>query len=212
MSLVVLHRTASTTLAFSGGRVERGAFRCLKLGDEVIREAKAAAQALREENVAQIAAELADANERGFTQGLSDGMVAVLGTLEVERRLRELLAERMADVVEQCVRSMLGEMGQAEVFKQRVRHLLRSSPAGSGATLHVCPAQAHLAHAIVAELSNLGGGDLSWLTVYSDDHCAPDVLVLETRVGFVDASIDLTLAAARDIISSAVRRAAASLR
>lgn len=212
MSLVVLHRSGKAMLAFSGGRIERTAFNCLKLGDEVLQEAQSIAKVLREESEAEIAAESAAANERGFTQGLSDGIVAVLGTLEMERCLRELLAERMADVVEQCVRSMLGEIGNTEVFKQRVRHLLRSNPAGASATLHVCPSQAHLAQGVIAEQAALAGGDLSWLSVYSDDHCNVDALVLETRVGFVDASIDLTLAGARDIISRAVQRTAASLR
>lgn len=212
MSLVVLHRTGHATLAFSAGRVERSAFRCLKQSDEVLREAQTAVRLLHEESEAQIAAESAAANERGFTQGLSDGIVAVLGTLEMERCLRELLADRMADVVEQCVRSMLGEIGNTEVFRQRVRHLLRSNLVGASATLHVCPSQAHLAQGVVAEQATAAGGDLNWLTVYSDDHCKPDALVLETRVGFVDASIDLTLAGARDIISRAVQRTAASLR
>jgi hypothetical protein len=36
-------------------------------------------------------------------------------------------------------------------------------------------------------------------------------LVLETRVGFVDASIDLSLASARDLISRAVQGAASRL-
>ena len=83
----------------------------------------------------------------------------------------------MADVVEQCVRGMLGDIGPREVFQQRVRHLLRNSPAGSNATLHVCPAKAHLAQAVIAEMATAAGGELSWLSIYSDEQCAPDTLV-----------------------------------
>jgi type III secretion system HrpE/YscL family protein len=212
MSFVVLHRVNDEpSIAVSATRIERRRFASLQSAAAVLGAAQRAAATLREESEQLLAQQEAEAREAGFAQGLADGVVAVMGTLETERRLRQLLADRMADVVEQCVRSLLGDIGPTEVFQQRVRHLLRNNPAGSNATLHVCPAQAHLAQAILNEqTAALGpsGGDMSWLSIYSDEQCAPDALVLETRVGFVDASIDLTLAHARDIISRAVQGAA----
>ena len=211
MSFAVLHRHNDSTMLLSGHRIERAAFQVLGSADRMLAEAAAAAQALHDDVDRMVQSQLAAAHETGLREGRADGVVAVLGTLEVERRLRELLASRIADVVEQCVRNLLGDMGPVEVFQRRVRQLLRSGAAGSAATLHVCPAQAHLAQAIVDEQAQVAGGDLNWLTVLSDDHCARDSLVLETRVGFVDSSIELTLNAARDIISRAVVRAASQL-
>ena len=173
--------------------------------------AKLAAAALREDSERVLAAQAAEAREAGFQQGLADAMVAVMGTLETERRLRQLLADRMADVVEQCVRSMLGDIGDAATFKQRVRHLLRNNPSGSRATLHVCPAQVPLAQAAIAELAPDDSDGLAWLTIFGDEQCAANALVLETRVGFVDAHLELTLAQARDVISRAVQGAAARI-
>ena len=211
MSFAVLHRHNDNTMFLSGRHIERGAFQVLLSADRVLDEADVAAQALRDDMDRMVQAQLAEAHAIGLREGRADGTLAVLGTLEVERRLRELLASRIADVVEQCVRNVLGDMGPVEVFQRRVRQLVRSGATGGAATLHVCPAQAHLAQAIVDEQAQVAGGALNWLTVFSDDHCARDSLVLETRVGFVDSSIELTLSAARDIISRAVARATSQL-
>jgi type III secretion system HrpE/YscL family protein len=213
MSFIVLHRDLGrgASLNVKGGRLERGAFESLKSADAVLREARATAMTMIEDRERELADEHAVARDAGFNQGRTEGMVAVLGALEVERRLRELLADRISDVVEQSVRSLLGELGPTEVFKRRVRHLLQSTQAESVATLHVCPSQAYLAQAVIAEHAAVSPGALNWLTVYSDDNCPPDTVVLETRVGFVDASIELTLNRARDVIGRAVQRATASL-
>jgi type III secretion system HrpE/YscL family protein len=212
MSFMVLHRLdGEAIITASATRIERGRFDALQTAGGVLRAAQLAATALREDSEQLLAAREEEAREAGYAQGVSDAMVAVMGTLDTERRLRQLLADRMADVVEQCVRGMLGDIGPREVFQQRVRHLLRNSPAGSNATLHVCPAKAHLAQAVVAEMAAAAGGELSWLSIYSDEQCGPDTLVLETRVGFVDASIDLSLASARELISRAVQGAASRL-
>jgi type III secretion system HrpE/YscL family protein len=216
MSFLVLHRVAGAVqgdaaVAVRATRIERSRFETLKSASAVLQAAHAAADQLRAESEQVLAAQAMQAREAGFAKGEADAMVAVMGTLETERRLRQLLADRMADVVEQCVRSLLGDMGNTEVFQQRVRQLLRNNPQGSRATLHVCPAQAHLAHAVIAEQASMAGGELAWLTVHSDEQCAPDALVLETRVGFIDASVDLTLAQARDVISRAVQGAAARM-
>lgn len=211
MGFAVLHRHNDSTMLLSGRRIERAAFQVLVSADRLLDEAAVAARALRDDVDQLVQAQRAEAHETGLREGRADGMLAVLGTLEVERRLRELLASRIADVVEQCVRNVLGDLGPVEVFQRRVRQLLRSGATGGAATLHVCPAQAHLAQAIVDEQAQVAGGELNWLTVFSDDHCARDSLVLETRVGFVDSSVELTLNAARDIISRAVVRATSQL-
>ncbi len=209
MSFLVLHHTeGEPSLVVRGARIERRRFNTLQKATQVMQVARDAAESLRQDSEALLAQEEAHARDAGYARGMADAMVAVMGTLETERRLRQLLADRMADVVEQCVRSLLGDAGPTEVFQQRVRQLLRSNPSGSRATLHVCPAQAHLAHAVLAEQAQAVGGDLAWLTVHSDEQCQADSLVLETRVGFIDASIDLTLAQARELISRAVLGAA----
>ena len=212
MSLLVLHCLDNRpVLSASGTRIERGRFEALQSAAEVLRAAHTAAAELRDDSEQLLETQKAEARDAGYEQGLADAMVAVMGTLETERLLRQVLSDRMADVVEQCVRSMLGDIGPVEAFQRRVRHLLRGTPTGSRAILHVSPSQAHLVQALIAEQCAAAGGDLGWLTVSSDEQCSTDSLVLETKVGFTDASVELTLAGARDVISRAVQGAAARL-
>jgi flagellar biosynthesis/type III secretory pathway protein FliH len=211
MSLCVLHRSGEQAIAFSGGFVARGAFSSLKRADELLHQAQAYAheKALLADEAFE--SQRREGYEAGYASGKSDGITAVLRTLEVDQRSRELLAVRMADVVEQCIRSVLGDIGPAEVFRRRVQHLVRTAPGTAPAVLHVSPSQAHVAQAVVAELARDSAASLNWLTVMSDDHCAPHVLVLETQVGFVDASIELTIEGVRDLIGKALLQAGAQV-
>lgn len=211
MTLAVFHRSPGTDMLLGGTHIQRGAFAVLCDADNVLSHAQQAAQALQDDTERLLEVQRDMAFQTGLAEGRTAGTLAVLGSLEVERRLRELLAARIADVVEQCLRSVLGDMGEVAVFQRRVRQLLRTVNPAGGATLHVCPSQAHLAQAVIDEQAQAAGAPLSWLSLMSDDHCRPDALVLETRVGFVDSSIELTLAGARDIIASAVQRAASQL-
>jgi type III secretion system HrpE/YscL family protein len=206
MSLGVLYSHEGRELRFHGTRIERQAFAVLREADLVLRNAEAAGQALRAQAASVMQEQAEQARLEGLREGHLEGLTAVLGTLDVELRLRELLAERLIDVVEQCVRKLLGDVGPAEVFRQRTRQLLRSAAPEGGVTLHVCPSQAHLARDIVAELGQEHGSELTWIRIRSDDHCEPDALVLETQVGFVDASVALTLAGARDALQQALLR------
>lgn len=215
MSLGVLYKAANPgaglSLLFDGERIPREAFGALRLADSVLREAEAAAAQVREQATEILDLEKLEAHAQGLAQGRAEGMAAVLGTLEVERRMRELLASRLADVVEHCVRNVLGELGPQALLRQRVLHLVRTAATPGAATLYVGPEQFALAQAAVAELAETIGGDVAALVVVSDAHCAVDALRLETKVGFVEASLALTLQDTRDIVARALAHASQQL-
>jgi type III secretion system HrpE/YscL family protein len=212
MSFLVLHRLdGEPIITTKATRIERSRFEALHEASGVLRAAQHAAEAMREDSEYLLATREEEARQAGYERGMAEAMVAVMGTLDSERRLRQLLADRMADVVEQCVRGIIGDPGSREVFGQRVRQLLRAAPAGSNATLHVAPAQAHLAREAITQVAAAAGGELTWLSLYVDEQCPSDALVLETQVGFIDARIELSLAAAREAISRAVQGAASRL-
>jgi type III secretion system HrpE/YscL family protein len=211
MTFALLHTGQESTLLFSGSRIEKNAFKELVASDELLCEAQAAAQNLLNNVERTTAEEFERGREAGFEQGRSEGIIAVLGTLEVERRMRDLLTGQISALVEQCVRNILSEVGPEEVFRRRVMRLIRGGSSASASKLHVNPGQAHLVHAMLASHTKDVGGDMSWLSILSDESCARDTLVLETQVGFVDASLDLTLAGVSDIIGRAVDRATAML-
>jgi flagellar biosynthesis/type III secretory pathway protein FliH len=194
------------------------------MADDVLREAQAAAAQLREQTIAMLDAQLRQAQAQGFAQGHAQAMTHVLGTLEVERRLRELLSHRLADVVEHCLRGLLGEFGEHGLMRQRVLHLLHtagsslgaaraaSTDAGIGpATLYVCPEQLPLAQQVVNELNQGLSGSIAGLKVVADDRRAPDSLLLETRVGFIESNITLTLQEMRSLLQQSLDHATQAL-
>jgi type III secretion system HrpE/YscL family protein len=211
VTFAVLHQDKDSTLTFNGARIERKAFQELVTSDELLTQAKAAAQAMLDNMATESAKHFATAREEGFERGRAEGLVAVMGTLEVERRLRELLTSQIALLVDQCVRSILSEIGPEEVFKRRVHRMIRGASTGGHCKLHVNPGQAHIVHALLAAQVQDAGANLGWLSVASDEACARDTLVLETQIGFVDASLDLTLTSFGDILHRAVERAASLL-
>jgi len=203
---LALHRqNEHGALWLASEHVRAHEFRTIKQADGVLHAAQELAQRMLEAQQHELQTQLAQARRDGFDRGRREGMAAVLGTLALERRMRELFASRMADIIEQCMKHMLGDIGAAELFRQRVLHLLMQADR-TAVMLHVSPAQAHWAHAAVQPLAD-ASGDLSWLVILTDSRLAPDSMVLETRTGFVDASIELSLAGMRELVAEAVSRA-----
>lgn len=211
---------ATQALMFSGPRIPRDTFKALSLADDVLREAEAAADQIRQQASTVLEQQRLHAHAQGLAQGRAQAMVAVLGTLEVERRLRELLSHRLADIVEHCVRSLLGDIGETRLLRQRILHLLatagtQATPLGAAspqepglgsATLYVCPEQAPLVQQMVAELSQAanGSGMVAGLVVMADPRRAPDSLLLETKMCFLDSDLTLSLQETRALVQDAL--------
>ena len=207
MSFGVLHRQPERELWFDGSRIARRAFEPLRDADALLQRARDEADALREHAKQEVQRHYDEAREAGLQAGRAEALGAVLGSIEIEAQLRELLADRLADLVEQCLRALLGEIGASEVLRQRTRHLLRQVAPGRGVTVYAHPAQAAAVRDAVTELLAEQGQALHWLRVQGNEYCALDSLVLETQVGFVDSSVLLTMKGLREVIVQAVRRA-----
>ena len=207
MSFGVLHRSPERELWFDGSRIARRAFEPLRDADVLLQRARAEADALLAQARQDVQRQYEEAREAGLQAGRAEALGAVLGSIEIEAQLRELLADRLADLVEQCLRALLGEIGASEVLRQRTRHLLRHAAPGRGVTVYAHPAQAAAVRDAVTELLAEQGEALHWLRVQGNEHCALDSLVLETQVGFVDSSVSLTMQGLREVIVQAVRRA-----
>jgi flagellar biosynthesis/type III secretory pathway protein FliH len=224
MNLGVLYKITSpavevapgntTELMFGGALIPKATLESMSLAENVLREAQTAAAQLREQTAkvlqTQIVQAQAQAQAQGLAQGKAQGLASVLGTLEVERCLRELLSQRLAGIVEHCVRNLIGELGSAEFTRQRVMHLLRtasdSSARVSGATLYVNPEEVAQAQAIATSLSQTPtqNGDITTLNVVADANRAVDSLLLETKMGFIDSNLTLTLKEAEQLVQKAL--------
>jgi flagellar biosynthesis/type III secretory pathway protein FliH len=224
--------TRPAELSFGGSRIPRETFRALSLADDVLREAETAATQLRHQTAAAFELAKQQGHVHGFSAGKTEATVAVLGTLEFERQLRDLLSHRLADIVERCVRDILGDLGELGLMRQRVLHLLCTAGAAptntsevpstssggsqaqrtqSSATLHVCPEQLALARDIVAKLDASYKGNVAGLVVVADDRRAPDALLLETKLGFIESDLTLTLQETRSVVQQALAHAMKAL-
>lgn len=207
MSLVYLQCDTAASLAVAGTRIPRKAFRVINSAEALWAEASEAAARMRQQGELEAAQLRELGQQKGLAEGRAEGVASVLGTLAIEQGMRTLLADRIVALVEHCLTNMLGSFEEPELFRLRIQQLVRTSRLDGGARLRVCPSQAHFAAAAVAELAGSRGGDVPWLTVVPDDGCEPDALVLETAVGFVDASLELTLQGVREIIQRALNMA-----
>jgi len=211
MSHSVLYRAAGHEILLAGGRIERRAFIALRDVQRTTEAARAAARSLLSEAQAQIHAEFEQARRKGYDDGAREGLAAVLGAAEIEQRLRELLASRLADVVQHCLRSLLGEIGADAAFRQRALHLLRAGDGEAVATLLVHPTDVGRTQDMLAELTAHYRRPIGWLQVREAGHVEPGDLVLETRMGFVQNKLTLTLASLRELVVQAVERAQSQL-
>jgi type III secretion system HrpE/YscL family protein len=211
VSLAILHLDDQQRLLLDATRVDKAAFRALRDCEAAVAAAAAAGERIREHAEQNAREAYEQAQMRGFEAGRVEGVIAVLGTLDAEQRLRELLSDRLAALVEHCVRSILADFGADEVFRRRTLQLIRAGAPGGSAILHVCPSQTQAVQRVLQSHAQATGAQLSWLTVQSDEGCEPDTLVLETEVGFIDASLALTLDGVHAMIGKAVQRAAAQL-
>ena len=90
-------------------------------------------------------------------------------------------------------------------------HLLRAGDGDAVATLLVHPTDVGRTRDLLAELTAHYRRPLGWLQVREAGHVEPGDLVLETRMGFVQNNLTLTLASLRDLVVQAVERAQAQL-
>jgi type III secretion system HrpE/YscL family protein len=196
-----------------GTRIPRDTLFTLQDSSALLRAAQAEAHALREQAISEAAQSLQAARVQGFAQGRLDAMAALLQGLTLEQRLRALISHRLANIVLHCIRSVLGEIGESALLRQRILHLLgRSADAAlgtplEGATLTVCPAQLPSVQAMLGAL----GASLGGLRVVADPECASDVLRLETPRGFAQSELELTLQQTHDLVQSAVAAALQTL-
>jgi type III secretion system HrpE/YscL family protein len=211
MALLLLKADPQAACIASDAVIRRDAFRRLHDVDSLLKEAQAAAQELLQQARDEADAVRTAAYRDGLCQGREAAIIAVLGTLDVERRMMDLLAERIGKVVEQCIRSLIGQVAASELYQSRIRHAVSTLVPEGQVMLHVAPGQAHIAQEALARLIERTGADLRWITIRVDEHCPVDEFVIETQVGFVDARMSTTIDDARRIIEQAIRRAAERL-
>jgi type III secretion system HrpE/YscL family protein len=204
VSLCVLHDEQDGRLLLGSRQLSPDQFALLQSAQSVLAAARHEASLMRAQTE-----QLRDMHRRegfaeGHAQGRLEGVAAVLGNVALASRMQALLAEQLADIVTQCLHSLLGSQPAETLFAHRVRQVvIQAAPSGQ-ARLLVHPRQAAQAQEVLAELRREHGWLPENMRVHADERCTPGLITLETQVGFVDASVELTLQSARQALSQAL--------
>ena len=204
MSLLTLDGERDPALQFDGAHIPAAQFRRLRDADAVLREAHVRAAQADAGLAARSESALAEARLLGFAQGRADGIGAVLGTVAAASRLRAILAESLAALVLQCLRTLLADLGDELVLRQRVLGVLAAHRPRGHVVLHIAPSQLKAARAALEGAAPVVAG---LFTVVADPTRARDALLLETQAGFIDASLELTFDQWQNLIADVLRHA-----
>ncbi len=209
-SLVAL--TTDGNVAHLGSIVDRKTMRPLKDAADIMAAARKAAAALEASAVEAAQAAHDAGHAAGFEAGRRAGMVSVLGTLLVERRLRDVLTTRLVQLVESAARVLLGEMPHDELAQRRIHALVASPTAqAAGARLHVPPQHVQTAVRSIAAIGTAMGTEAAWLAVIADESLSPHDAVLESDAGFIEARLELQFDELRKILEDVLARALLSM-
>jgi type III secretion system HrpE/YscL family protein len=204
VSLCVLHNEQDGRLLLGSRQLSPGEFALLKRAQDVLAAARQEASLARAQTEQWRDMHRSDGFAEGHAQGRLEGVAAVLGSVALASRMQALLTEQLSDIVTQCLHSLLGSQPADELFAHRVRQVvIQAAPAGE-VRLLVHPRQAAQAQEVLAELRRAHGWLPEGMRVHANERCAPGLITLETQVGFVDASVELTLESARQALSRAL--------
>jgi flagellar biosynthesis/type III secretory pathway protein FliH len=196
-------REQQPLLLVAAKRLTQVHLEALRDAEQVLALASAEATRIRGEARAEALTLKEAARAEGAGQGRRDAIVALLGTAELGRRLQELIAERLADVVQHTLRQLVGEPGDVAFMRRRIEHLLQSghgiaSPgAASAATLRCHPADFAVVRDAAAVIPR-------GLRLVADPGRPPGSLLLQLRDRFIESDLLLTLQQAGDLVRQAV--------
>jgi flagellar biosynthesis/type III secretory pathway protein FliH len=209
--MTLLHAHAGGAIAFDGVRIPRQVFSALSDCDAALEAAHDAASRLREQAAGGIAAEREAARREGYEAGREAGLASVIAVADWQQRVAERMTDRLADLVEQTLRAVLGQLDPAVVQRARLLQLLAAARTaqGSAAVLNVHPAQLHQLQSVLAQAAlqaQATGATLPAYELRADDRCERDVFVLETPSAFIESRVELPLSRVRSLIFAAVEQ------
>lgn len=148
--------------------------------------------------------------QQGYQDGLAEGRIQtaeqMVSTVGKTVEYFSGIEEKVADIVENALKKILGEMEDRSVVLKVVRNALAVVRNQSTVTLRVCPDEATHVEAHLSDLLGQYAG-ISFLEITPDPRLQKGGCILETEIGVVDASVDVQLEA----ICEALRRSIKSL-
>jgi flagellar biosynthesis/type III secretory pathway protein FliH len=170
-----------------------------------------AVQALAQQRLAQLDADIEASRQAGWqaghaaglAQGRRAGLVELLGTMRTEHEFVHRLHERLASLVEDAVRGLLVEVDDPQLFARRVAAVLQQAGERRVVVLRVALAQADAARAALAQSHH--AGDSAWIRVEGDPTLGALDVIVEADTAIFDGRISEQIAALRDLLVDVMR-------
>lgn len=182
-----------TSLAPGAHRIPARAANTLQGAEEIIAAAEAKA-----ERIVQEAQEVYESEKaRGFAEGKAEGSAALLKkVMEEQAALDRGLAEMEAEIAKLSItvaRAVIGEAAAEDVAVALTQRALREMRRQKRADLHVAP---HLVEKVKERVDRIlqDFPEVELLNVVEDSALAEGIVVLESKVGRVDADVEVLLA------------------
>lgn len=174
---------------------------------EIIQRARTEADALLAHATEAYEAE----KRRGYEDGLMEGQEKIaekmIDTISEAVNYLGGLEGKVVDIVVQALGRILGEIDKNELILRVVSNALEVARTQKQVTLRVAPAQAdHLREKLNELLASFPS--INFIDIASDPRLKIGGCILETEMGFVDASVDVQLGAIRKSLLKATARTA----
>jgi type III secretion protein L len=164
--------------------------------EQIIAQAQAQAAAL----VAQAMADYEAEKKRGYEDGLAEGQERIaekmLNTVTEAVNYFGSLERKVVEVVMQALRRIVGEMDSNEMILRVVKNSLEVARTQKQVTLRASPSQVDYLRSQLNEIL-AQFPSINYIDVTADSRLKPGGCILETEMGFVDASVEVQLEAIR---------------
>ena len=167
----------------------------VRTAEDIIAEAEAEAERIREDAKAAFEAEKKRGDETGLQNGKMEIAMQKIDLVDQSVAFMENVESKMADVVLKALKSFVTEVGDKEMVIQIVRKTMAAViRTQRQVTLKVAPEMVPTVKARLAEL-RADYPTIESMDVVEDSRLSGPACVLETEAGVADASVDTQLAA-----------------
>ncbi len=173
--------------------------------ESILDAARAEAEALRQQAVADCALE----KERAYAQGMAEGKMEMaermFSTISASVDYLENMETMVVELVMKALRKIIDDMDDRERVQSVVRKALGYVRSQKRVLLRISPEDAELLRDWLADLHKEFAG-IGVLDTAVDPHLSRGDCILESELGLIDASLDVQLAGIRKAFANQVRQ------
>lgn len=172
---------------------------------ELIARAQAEADALKQHSLEAYEAEKRRGYEEGLLEGKEQMAMQMLDSISGAVDYLASVEEKIIEVVMKAMKRILGEMDEGELISRIVKNGLEVARNQKQVTVRVAPSQVDSVRDRLKDIL-LHFPSINFIDVAPDARLEVGGCIMETEMGFVDASIDVQLAAIRKSLERRIKK------